>query len=145
MPIRPQQPRQPSVDLKLPRAQSQVSPSTARRFTIFGTSNVMNNLSESDLSKDLGVPVRVIPAANCTALREKIGQIDPALDRFVLVHGLCNDARTIALQAAKTDLEKGAESDQVLNINVRMQREHSEMKSQKFGRLIPPPHTHVTE
>ena len=74
----------------------------------------MNNLSESDLSKDLGVPVRVIPAANCTTLREKIGQIDPVLDRFVLMHGLCNDARSIALQAAKTDLEKGAESDQVL-------------------------------
>ena len=114
MPIRPQQPRQPSVDLKLPRTESRVAPPTARRFTIFGTSNIMNNLSESDLSKDLGVPVRVIPAANCTTLREKIGQIDPALDRFVLMHGLCNDARSIALQAAKTDLEKGAESDQVL-------------------------------
>ena len=115
MPVRVQPPRQPSVDLKLPRAEGPVAPSTARRLTIFGTSNIVNNLIESDLSKDLGgVPVRLIPAPNCAALREKIGLIDPALDRFVLMHGLCNDARSIALQASKTDLEKGAESDQVI-------------------------------
>ena len=114
MPVRQPQTSRPSFDPKLPRANTTLAPPTAQRFSIFGTSNVINNLSEADLAKELGVPVRLIPASNCSAFREKIGLIDPALDRFVLVHGLCNDARTIALQATKTDLEKGSESDQVI-------------------------------
>jgi hypothetical protein len=114
MPVRQPQPRQPSSDVKLPRALSSQAPSTARRLSIFGTSNIVDHLSEADMSKDLGVPVRLIPSSNCATFREKIGLVDPALDRFVLVHGLCNEARTIALHMNKTDLEKGAESDQVL-------------------------------
>ena len=40
--------------------------------------------------------------------------MDPALDRFVLIHALCNDAREIAVSSdSKTDLEKGADSDSV--------------------------------
>ena len=46
----------------LPKARSEEAPASARRLTIFGTSNVVNNLGESDLSKELGVPVRIIPA-----------------------------------------------------------------------------------
>lgn len=45
--------RQQSNDQKLPRAVSSVAPPTAKRITIFGTSNVMNNLGEGDLEKDL--------------------------------------------------------------------------------------------
>ena len=114
MPVRQPQTSRPSFDPKLPRAETTTAPPTARRLSIFGTSNAINNLTEADLARDLGIPVRLIPAANCSAFREKISLIDPALDRFILVHGLCNDARTIALQATKTDLEKGAESDQVV-------------------------------
>ena len=46
----------------LPKAWSEEPPASARRLTIFGDSNVVNNLSESKLSKYLGVPVKLIPA-----------------------------------------------------------------------------------
>ena len=114
MPVRQQPATRPSLDQKLPRAETTTAPPTAQRFSVFGTSNIITNINEANLAKDLGVPVRLIPAANCSAFREKIGLVDPALDRFVLVHGLCNDAQAIALHATKTDLEKGAESDQVV-------------------------------
>lgn len=113
VPIRPQQPRRTAQNSQLPRAEGQTAPSTAKRISIFGNSNIINNLSEADLSKDLGIPVRLIPAANCSNFRDKIGMIDPALGRFVLVHGLCNDAKTIAIHSTKTDVEKGADSDQM--------------------------------
>ena len=46
----------------LSKARSEEAPASARRLTIFGDSNVVNNLSGSKLSKSLGVPVRLIPA-----------------------------------------------------------------------------------
>ena len=55
----------------LPKAASSHAPATARRLTIYGTSNVVNNLSEADLSKDLGVPVRLIPAMKLDAFQVK--------------------------------------------------------------------------
>ena len=81
---------------------------------MFGTSNVVNNLAESDLSEDLGIPVRLIPAMKLDSFRQEIAQVDPSKDRFVLVHGLGNNARDIALRStSKSDVDKGAESDEV--------------------------------
>ena len=64
--------------------------------------------------RDLGLSVQLIPTSNCLSLRENIGLVDPALDRFVLVHTLADDALAIAMQHGKTDLERGADSDQVM-------------------------------
>ena len=52
-------------------------------------------------------------------LQEKIELVDPALDRFVLVHGLGNDARNLANKmepdgkTPKKDLEKAQEADDI--------------------------------
>merc|ERR1711976_38340 len=99
----------------LPRASSRTSPEAARRLTIFGTSNVVNNLSTEVLESDLNIPVRLIPAMKLDAFKEKIGQVDPEVDRMVLIHGLGNDARNIALKTSKSDVDKGAESDGLAN------------------------------
>merc|ERR1712018_256763 len=40
----------------LPRAQSRSAPEAARRLTIFGTSNVVNNLSTDQLERELNIP-----------------------------------------------------------------------------------------
>ena len=52
-------------------------------------------------------------------MQEKIELVDPALDRFVLVHGLGNDARNLANKMGadgktpKKDLEKAQEADDI--------------------------------
>ena len=97
----------------LPEASGSTPPPGCRRLTIFGTSNVVNNLSESDLAESLNIPVRLIPAMKLEAFNEKIGMVDPELDRLVLIHGLGNDARNIALKTQKNDVEKGVESDSI--------------------------------
>ena len=81
--------------LGLPRATSRTAPATAKQLTIFGTSNVVNNLNESELGDDLGVPVRIIPAMKLDVFKEKIAMVDPEKDRLILIHGLGNDARNI--------------------------------------------------
>lgn len=113
LPVRQPQSNRHAFDAGLPRASSSVPPASCRRLSIFGSANIVDNLSESDLESVLGVPVRLIPTSNCRTLREKIRLIDPALDRFVLMHGLCDEARDIATQPSKSDLLKGADSDQV--------------------------------
>ena len=81
--------------LGLPRATTRTAPATAKQLTIFGTSNVVNNLNESELGDDLGVPVRIIPAMKLDVFKEKIAMVDPEKDRLILIHGLGNDARNI--------------------------------------------------
>jgi len=48
-------------------------------------------------------------------ISKRIGQVDPEVDRMVLIHGLGNDARNIALKTSKSDVDKGAESDGLAN------------------------------
>jgi hypothetical protein len=100
---------------KLPRATSKTPPALAKRLIIFGTSNVVNNLTEADLSEELNIPVMVIPAMKLEDFRVNIGLVDPEKDRMVLIHGLGNDARNIALKTHKSDVDKGAESDGLAN------------------------------
>ena len=95
----------------LPEAKSDKAPAGCQRLTVYGTSNVVNNFPQSELVETLNIPVRLIPAMKLQEFKEKIGMVDPALDRIVLIHGLGNDARNIALRTNKTDLEKGQESD----------------------------------
>jgi hypothetical protein len=64
-------------------------------LTIFGTSNVVNNLNESELGEDLSIPVRLIAAMKLGDFKEKIAMVDPEKDRLILIHGLGNDARNI--------------------------------------------------
>ena len=95
----------------MPRASSRTAPTSAKRLTVFGTSNVVNNLNEGELSEELSIPVRLIPAMKLEVFKDKICQVDPEHDRLVLIHGLGNDARNIALRSDKSDVDKGAESD----------------------------------
>jgi len=52
-------------------------------------------------------------ASSFKDFRDKLGKIDPDLDLYVLIHGLSCEVKKIASQDDKTDLQKGAESDQV--------------------------------
>ena len=62
---------------ELPKAVSDTAPATAVRLTIFGSSNVVNHLNETDLITSClgGVPVRLIPAARLSEFREKIEMV----------------------------------------------------------------------
>jgi hypothetical protein len=93
---------------------------TCRRLTIFGSSNIVNNLDETKIESDLGIPVRLIPASSCKVVREKIGLIDPALDRFILLHGLCDEPHDIASESSKSDVDKGADSDQAYFLKFKL-------------------------
>ena len=56
---------------------------------------MVNNLNETELGEDIGIPVRIIAAMKLDVFKEKIGMVDPDKDRMVLIHGLGNDARNI--------------------------------------------------
>jgi len=81
---------------------------------IFGTSNVVNHLDESKLSSLLKIPVKCVPAMKLDVFQEKSILLNPSRDWLVLVHGLGNDARSIAL-TKKSDAEKASEADDVAN------------------------------
>ena len=55
---------------------------------LFGTSNVVNNLDTVKLSKELKLPVRLIPAMKLNVFEEKVAHVDPSIDWLVLIHGL---------------------------------------------------------
>ena len=56
----------------LPKALGTTAPASARRLTVFGTGNAVNNLSEPELGEELGVPVRLVPVDTLNAFQEKI-------------------------------------------------------------------------
>lgn len=51
-------------------------------------------------------------ASSFKDFQDKLGKIDPDLDRYVLIHGLSCEVKKIATQDGKSDIQKGAESDQ---------------------------------
>ena len=60
----------------LPKAPNRSAPETAIRLTVFGTSDIVNNLDESDMSDSLdGIPVRLITTKNLSDFREKIEMV----------------------------------------------------------------------
>ena len=71
---------------------------------------MVNNLNESELSEELSIPVRIIPAMKLEVFKDKISLVDPEMDRVVLIHGLGNDARNIALQSNQSDVGELYES-----------------------------------
>eukprot|EP00092_Neocalanus_flemingeri_P014343 GFUD01015471.1.p1 GENE.GFUD01015471.1~~GFUD01015471.1.p1 ORF type:complete len:1084 (+),score=275.69 GFUD01015471.1:206-3457(+) len=81
---------------------------------IFGTSNVVNHLDESKLASQLKIPVKCIPAMKLEVFQEKSILLNPSRDWLVLVHGLGNDARNIAM-TRKSDSEKASEADDIAN------------------------------
>ena len=60
----------------LPKALDRSAPQTAIRLTVFGTSDIVNNLDETDMSDSLnGIPVRIITTKNLSDFREKIEMV----------------------------------------------------------------------
>eukprot|EP00090_Calanus_glacialis_P045897 TRINITY_DN8771_c0_g1_i1.p1 TRINITY_DN8771_c0_g1~~TRINITY_DN8771_c0_g1_i1.p1 ORF type:complete len:1155 (-),score=284.07 TRINITY_DN8771_c0_g1_i1:295-3714(-) len=89
-------------------------PGKGNGLLIFGTSNVVNHLDESKLASQLKIPVKCIPAMKLDVFQEKSILLNPSRDWLVLVHGLGNDARNIAL-TRKSDAEKASEADDIAN------------------------------
>ena len=63
---------------------------------VFGNSNVMKNLIPIELSEKLKIPVMPVKTMTLKDLEEKVSQLDPKRDRFVIVHCLGNDANMIS-------------------------------------------------
>ena len=60
----------------MPKTTEKVAPESATRLTIFGTSDVVNNLDEADMSDSLnGIPVRLIATKSLGDFREKIEMV----------------------------------------------------------------------
>ena len=60
----------------LPKALNRSAPKTAIRLTVFGISDILNNLDEADMSDSLnGIPVRLITTKNLSDFREKIEMV----------------------------------------------------------------------
>ena len=89
-------------------------PGKGNGLLIFGTSNVVNHLDESKLATQLKIPVKCIPAMKLDVFQEKSILLNPSRDWLVLVHGLGNDARNIAM-TRKSDAEKASEADDIAN------------------------------
>ena len=101
----------------LKRGSNQLPPPPADKGTgllVFGTSNVMNNLDAERFSKFIGINVRMVAAMRLELFQSAVAEIDPSRDWLVLIHGLGNDARNIALKL-KSDQAKAKEADEVAN------------------------------
>ena len=60
----------------LPKALNRSAPESSIRLTVFGTSDIVNNLDETDMSDSLnGIPVRFITTKNLSDFREKIEMV----------------------------------------------------------------------
>ena len=60
----------------MPKTTEKFAPESATRLTIFGTSDVVNNLDEADMSDSLnGIPVRLIATKSLGDFREKIEMV----------------------------------------------------------------------
>lgn len=89
-------------------------PGKGNGLLIFGTSNVVNHLDESKLASQLKIPVKCFPAMKLDVFQKQSLLLNPSRDWLVLVHGLGNDARNIAM-TRKSDAEKASEADDVAN------------------------------
>lgn len=81
---------------------------------IFGTSNVMNNLDATKFSSFIRIPVRLVAAMKLELFQTAVVDVDPSRDWLVLIHGLGNDARNIALKQ-KSEQAKAKEADEIAN------------------------------
>ena len=60
----------------MPKTTEKFAPESATRLTIFGTSDVVNNLDEADMSDSLnGITVRLIATKSLGDFREKIEMV----------------------------------------------------------------------
>merc|ERR1719319_347618 len=96
------------------KLQEPPSSSKGKGLLVFGTSNVMNNLDAAQLSLTIGIPVRSVGAMKLEAFHQKVGLINPSQDWLVLIHGLGDDARSIALKH-KSDQVKVQDADNIAN------------------------------
>jgi hypothetical protein len=55
---------------------------------VYGTSNIVNYLKTEQLTAQLNMPVRLIPAMKMDVFSEKVDEVSPERDWLVLIHGL---------------------------------------------------------
>ena len=85
-------------------------PGKGNGLLIFGSSPV----DESFLNSETNIPVKFISCAKLEIFREKSSLLNPSRDWLVLVNGLGNDARIIAM-TNKSDVDKANDADNVAN------------------------------
>jgi len=81
---------------------------------IFGNPNVVSHIDETLVSNELNVPVKVISTDTLGTFQEKSILLNPSRDWLVLLHGLGNDARNIAVKRM-SDSDKATEADELAN------------------------------
>merc|ERR1719219_3021692 len=85
-------------------------PGKGNGLLIFGSSQV----DESFLSKEINIPVKFLVCPKLDVFKEKAILVNPSRDWLVLVNGLANDARIIAM-TNKSDVDKANDADNVAN------------------------------
>ena len=75
----------------MPKTLNKSAPGSAVRLTIFGTSDIVNNLNEADVSDSLsGIPVRLIATKNLCDFREKIEMVRRIVNcQFLVYYQVC--------------------------------------------------------
>ena len=72
----------------------------------FGTSNLVNNLNEEELSEELNIEVCLIETYTWDELKQNITLINPDTDKIVVIHNLGNDCRDISKENDITNSDK---------------------------------------
>ena len=75
----------------LPKTLNKSAPGSSVRLTIFGTSDIVNNLNEADVSDSLsGIPVRLIATKDLCDFREKIEMVRRIVNcQFLVYYQVC--------------------------------------------------------
>ena len=85
------------------------------RLVFFSNTEILDDFDQDELSVELKVPIKSVEVTDFKDLFNKVSEIDAQRDRFLLIHALGPDAKSLALASAKTDVEKGAMSDELAN------------------------------
>jgi hypothetical protein len=92
------------------KAAASTAPAACNGVIVLCRSDLLEVLSASALSKELGVPVRTFPAATLEEIICRVKEVNPDSDRVLVIHSPDEEALTLANGGAP-DVDKGVESD----------------------------------
>ncbi len=102
-----------SLPSHLPCASSSDRPADCHRLTMLASRDFLSGLNAQKLSEKLSTPVRRIDVSDLAELHSThaTGAIDPASDRYIVIHAGSTDAGAIASTTGSGDAEKCSDAD----------------------------------
>ena len=89
-------------------------PGAGTGLLVVGPQQLLHYLNTATMAGQLGLPVDCLAGAGLEELEQQVARLKPDQHWLVLVHGLAQDARTIA-STRRSDADKAAEADNVAN------------------------------